>query len=82
MIYYRVRVKYDNVCKNPKVHDDNIFVGGELYTVFEAAKLRNNYHEVFKKYPDLLEYVQVDKDKTHMFMGARFSDEECFGGND
>lgn len=65
MIYYRVRKEYDNFPQNPKVHDGNILVGGELFTEKEFNKLPFVYAGAFER-------VEISKNKTYMFFGARF----------
>ena len=69
MIYYQVRKEYDNVPKNPKVHDGNILIGGELYTEKEFNRLPYQYDGAFDK-------VEVPKNKTYMFFGARFKEDK------
>ena len=69
MIYYQVRKEYDNFPKNPKVHDGNILIGGELYTEKEFNRLPYIYAGAFDK-------VEVPKNKTYMFFGARFKEDK------
>lgn len=47
MLYYKVKPQYDNCCKNPKIHDGNIYVANELYTEKEVQKqnLNRNFLE-------------------------------------
>ena len=71
MIYYRVRNEYDNFPQNPRVHDGNILVGGELLTEKEFNKLPFVYAGAFER-------VEIPKNQTYMFFGARF---EMKGGN-
>ena len=66
MLYYRVKPQYDNYCKNPKIHDGNIYVANELYTEKEVQK--QNLNRSF------LEPVEVSK-KVYWFFGARFAAE-------
>ena len=66
MTYYRVREQYDNFPKNPKVRDGNILVGGELYTEKEFNKLPYIYAGAFEK-------VEIPKNDTYFFFGARFA---------
>ena len=61
MLYYKVKPQYDNYCKNPKIHDGNIYVANELYTEKEVQKQNLNRN--------FLEPVEVS------FFGARFAAE-------
>ncbi len=67
MLYYKVKPQYDNCCKNPKIHDGNIYVANELYTEKEVQK--QNLNRSF------LEPVEVSKKKVYWFFGARFAAE-------
>ena len=40
MRYYKVKPEYDQTYKNPRIHDGNILIGGELYTESERIKMR------------------------------------------
>lgn len=66
MIYYRVRKEYDNFPKNPRIHDVNILIGGELYTEKEFNKLPYVYAGAFER-------VEIPKSQTYWFFGARFA---------
>ena len=61
MKYYKVKPEYDNKRRN----DNNIYIANELYTEKEAEK----YH-INKNYCDI---VNVSKNETHFFFGARFA---------
>ena len=65
MIYYRVRKEYDNFPQNPKVRDGNILIGEELLTEKEFNKLPFVYAGAFER-------VEIPKNRTYMFFGARF----------
>ena len=65
MLYYRVRQAYDQFPQNPKVHDGNILIGGELLTEKEFNKLPYVYAGAFEK-------VDIPKEKTYTSFGARF----------
>ena len=65
MIYYRVRQSYDQMPKNPRVHDGDILVGGELYTEKELDKLPFIYAAAFER-------VEIPKSQTYWSFGARF----------
>jgi hypothetical protein len=65
MIYYRVRQAYDQFPQNPKVHDGNILIGGELLTEKEFNKLPYVYAGAFEK-------VEIPKERTYCNFGARF----------
>lgn len=67
MLYYKVKPQYDNCCKNPKIHDGNIYVANELYTEKEVQK--QNLNRSF------LKPVEVSKKKVYWFFGARFAAE-------
>ena len=66
MIYYRVRQAYDNFPQNPRIHDGNILIGGELFTEKEFNKLPFVYAGAFER-------VEIPKNKTYMCFGARFA---------
>ena len=65
MLYYRVRQAYDQFPQNPKVHDGNILIGGELLTEREFNKLPFVYAGAFEK-------VDIPEEKTCVSFGARF----------
>lgn len=69
MRYYRVRKQYDQFPQNPKVHDGNILIGGELLTEKEFNKLPFIYAGAF-------EMVEIPKHNTYVFFGARFERKE------
>ena len=69
MVYYRVRKEFDNFPQNPRIHDGNILIGGELFTEKEFNKLPYVYAGAFEK-------VDIPKNKTYWFFGARFEKEE------
>lgn len=71
MIYYRVRRNYDQFPQNPKVHDGNILIGGELLTEREFNKLPFVYAGAFER-------VDIPKSKTYMLFGARFENKGGF----
>ena len=66
MKYYRVKKKYDNFPKNPKVLDGNIFVANELYTEREFKKLPFVYSCIFEE-------IEIPRNRTYWFFGARFA---------
>lgn len=61
MKYYRVKPIFDNYKKNTT----DIFVGNELYTENEVNKLDCVYKDMF-------DIVEINKNNTHFFFGARF----------
>ena len=65
MIYYRVRKEYDNFPQNPRIHDGNILIGGELFTEKEFNKLPYVYAGAFER-------VEIPKNQTYWFFGVRF----------
>lgn len=76
MKYYRVKPQYDNkrlcVIKRGKyVNCGDILIARELYTVKEWEKVVKSH--VFRCSPaDCVEAVEVSKNKTYCFFGARF----------
>ena len=68
MIYYRVRKEYDNFPQNPRIHDGNILVGGELFTEKEFNKLPYVYAGAFER-------IDIPRNSTYWFFGARFAEE-------
>ena len=69
MVYYRVRKEFDNFPQNPRIHDGNILIGEELFTEKEFNRLPYVYAGAFEK-------VDIPKNKTYWFFGARFEKEE------
>lgn len=69
MIYYRVRKEFDNFPQNPRIHDGNILVGGELFTEKEFNKLPYVYAGAFER-------IDIPRNQTYWFFGARFQKEE------
>lgn len=61
MKYYKIKMEYDNKPRK----DNNILVGGELYTKREMEK----YNIPFK----YCEVVEIPKNKIYFFFGARFA---------
>lgn len=61
MKYYKVKPEADNRRRK----DGNIYVANELYTERETKKLNLNKH--------FLEIVEIPKNATYWFFGARFS---------
>lgn len=66
MIYYRVRKEYDNFPRDPRIHDVNILIGGELYTEKEFNKLPYVYAGAFER-------IDIPKNQTYWLFGARFA---------
>ena len=62
MLYYKVKKEADN--KRRK--DDTIYIANELYTKKEAEKLQLN--------TNYMELVNVNKNSTYFFFGARFEE--------
>ena len=67
MIYYCVRKEYDNCPPNPRIHDGNILVGGELFTEKEFNKLPYVYAGAFER-------IDIPRNQTYWFFGARFQE--------
>lgn len=68
MMYYRVREEFDQYPLNPRVRDGNILVGGELFTEREFNKLPYVYAGAF-------EQINIPRNSTYWFFGARFAEE-------
>ncbi len=73
MLYYRVKPDMDNRAlyryvgtSNTKIKRDGILVANELYTPRERERIANA-----DKFFDI---VEIPKNKTYWFFGARFSD--------
>ena len=64
MIYYRVKKEYDQINKNEKKRDGNIYIGGELYTPGEIRRERLN--------SSYMEKIEIKKTATFWMFGARF----------
>ena len=69
MIYYCVRKEFDNFPQNPRIHDGNILIGGELFTEKEFNKLPYVYAGAFER-------IDIPRNQTYWFFGARFQKEE------
>lgn len=65
MRYYKVKPEYDQTYKNPRIHDGNILIGGELYTESERIKMRFVPDKCF-------DIVDIPRNKTGFMFGARF----------
>lgn len=74
MIYYKVKKDYDNFVYSK---NNDFFIENELYTEKEIEKIKNKF---IKKYPrsqsfyDIFDIVEINKNKTYFFFGARFVD--------
>ena len=68
MTYYKVKKSADQTRKN--VNKTDILVANELYTKKELEKFAPVQSVYVKNYFD---EVQVSKNKTYFFFGARFS---------
>lgn len=73
MTYYRVKEEHDNRARfkyyekngfSHYVKEDGILIGNELYTPKEREKIANK-DRYFEK-------VEISKNKTYWFFGARF----------
>ena len=73
MLYYRVKPEYDNKKRyrwnnhGQGVADGSILVASELYTPGEFRKIANC--------PAWFDKIQINKNKTYFFFGARFESE-------
>jgi hypothetical protein len=65
MVYYRVKPEADQKHKNPKIHDGNVYISGEIYTAGEVERQKLN--------PAHLEKINVKKTETYWCFGARFT---------
>ena len=66
MRYYKVKQEYDQTYKNPRIHDGNILIAGELYTESERIKMRFVPDKCFH-------VVDIPRNKTGFMFGARFA---------
>ena len=64
MKLYKVKPQYDGKYKNPRVHDDNIYIANELYTEREVQ--RQNLNRTF------LEEKEIHPKNVYWFFGARY----------
>lgn len=69
MTYYRVRKEFDQYPKKPKIRDGNILIAEELYTEKEFNKLPYVYVGAFER-------IDIPRNLTCQFFGARFIKEE------
>lgn len=74
MLYYRVKPDMDNQKKyvyvgssNLKIKPDGILIANELYTPRERERIANT-DKFFEK-------VEISRNKTFWFFGARFADD-------
>lgn len=65
MKYFRVKPEYAGKYKNPYVHNADIYVSNELYTLKEVEKQNLN--------KNFLKEVNISKKSVYWFFGARFS---------
>ena len=79
MKYFRVKKEFDNTQKiNKKAHltryhyKNDIWIGGELYTIGEVERLRKNNIIIDEK---MFDFIEIPKNKTYFFFGARFAEE-------
>lgn len=80
MTYYRVNSAFDNVqiIKNRKI--SGFLVANELYTEKELEKLLNGARlrgHGIKATSQAFEKVEINKNKTYWFFGARFESAEA-----
>ena len=73
MLYYRVKKEYDQKYINPYIHDCNILIADELITKSELQKLVKRGLIHYKNYEKFFDIVNINKNKTYFFFGARFS---------
>lgn len=66
MRYYKVKPEYDQTYKNPRIHDGDILIGGELYTESERIKMRFVPDKCF-------DVVDIPRNKIGFMFGARFA---------
>lgn len=69
MIYYKVKPKYDQTYKNPRIHNTNILVKNELYTEAERKKMPLVPEKCF-------DVVEIPRRKTGFFFGIRYAFED------
>ena len=80
MTYYKVKPEFDNVqiIKNRKIF--GFLVANELYTTKELEKLLNGARLCrcgIKAAIQAFEKVEINKNKTYWFFGARFESEDA-----
>ena len=74
VLYMKVKKEADNFIIDKK---NNFLVGNELYTIKEFEKIRYNFLKMGGSTIQLkgkFELVEIPKNKTHFFFGARFED--------
>ena len=72
MTYYKVKEKYDGVNVNPLIADSNILIKNELITTAELKRLLARGLSKYKNYANFFDVVEVSKNKTYFFFGARY----------
>ena len=77
MTYYRVKKEFDNypkyvyIGKSLKMKREGILIGEELYTPMERQKIANA--------DKFFDEIELPRQKTYWFFGARFADTEVYG---
>lgn len=76
MLYYRVKPEFDNKPQTKRKSHYRlrigIWIGNELYTPCELNRMEKRGFIV----PDeLFELVEINRNKTYFFFGARFSND-------
>ena len=74
MLYMRVKEKADQFIIDKNF---NILIANELYTIREFEKIRYNFMKMSDstvELKDKFNLVDIPKNKTYFFFGARFAD--------
>lgn len=72
MIYYKVKKEFDNKRIHPFVKNNQFLIANELYTEKELNKLFYNGLRFYKDYLTFFDKIEISKNKTYFFFGARF----------
>lgn len=75
MLYMRVKEKADQFVIDKNF---NILIANELYTIREFEKIRYNFMKIggsTTKLKDKFDLVDIPKNKTYFFFGARFAED-------
>ena len=65
MLYYKVKPEYDQCYKNPRVHNDDIYIANELLMPAEMEREHLRY--------DFCDPVVISPEDTYWCFGALFA---------
>lgn len=72
MLYYQVKKEYDQKMINPYIRNNEFLIADELITQAELKKLVKRGLIHYQNYEKFFKPVEIPKNKTYFFFGARF----------